>query len=64
MTNKQIIEYCKTGVFHPGFAWFQCKELDKFAVRRLPLDTAEKLLALSELKMNKIPLDGNELLIK
>jgi hypothetical protein len=62
--DKQIIEDYKSAIFHPGFAVFYCKELDKHAVRRLPLDSAEKDLVISEFQKNKVPPDGYAISIK
>jgi hypothetical protein len=57
MTKKQIIEDYESGIFHPGFAGFYCKELDKHVVRRLPLKEEEKEIVLSAFKEDNVPPD-------
>jgi UDP-galactopyranose mutase len=58
MTNKQILEDYKEGILHPGFAAFDCKELDKHIIRKLPVKNEEKQVVLSEFEKNGLPPDG------
>jgi hypothetical protein len=64
ITNKQIIEHGKSGFFHPGFAVFYCRELDKHIFDSFPFDITEKDLVLLEFKKNSVPPAGYVISIK
>jgi hypothetical protein len=56
MNNKQILEYYKERILHPGFAVFYCKELEKHLIRRLSVKDEEKQVILSEFEKNGVQL--------
>jgi hypothetical protein len=64
MTNKQIIEDYKSGIFYRDFVVFYCKKLDEHVIPRLPLNDAEKDTVLSEFQKNNEPPVGYAISIK
>jgi hypothetical protein len=64
MTNIQIIKDYKSGIFHPDFSAFYCKELDKHLACRILRDEEEKAIVLSEYKNNNVPPNGLVFVIK
>jgi hypothetical protein len=64
MSNKQIIEDDKVGIFHPGFAVLYCEELNKHVISRLCLDESENDFVLLFLTNSNIPPASYEILTK
>lgn len=64
ITNKSINEDFIYGIFHAGFAVFNCKEYEKHIERRLPVDDDENDFGLSELIKNNIHTECFSLSIK
>jgi hypothetical protein len=63
-TNKQIGEDYKNGIAHSEFSVFICKELDKYIVRRIPIDAEEREKVLRDFKEEGLPPEGYTIAIQ
>jgi hypothetical protein len=62
--NRSIIEDYKSGIFHPGFSVFYCKELDKYVVKRHLIEAEERVNVLKHMEENGTPPEGYLVSIK
>jgi aromatic ring hydroxylase len=56
--NRSIIEDYKSGIFHSGFSVFYGKELDKYVVKRQPIEAEERVKVIKHMEDNGIPPEG------
>jgi hypothetical protein len=56
--NRSIIEDYKADIFHTRFSRFHCKELDKYVVKRQPLEAEEHIKVLEHIEANGTPPEG------
>jgi hypothetical protein len=56
--NRSIIEDYEAGIFHTGFSVFHCKELDKYVVKRQPIEAEESVKVLEHMEANGTPPEG------
>jgi hypothetical protein len=53
--NRSIIDDYKAGIFHTGFSVFYCTELDKYVVKRQPIEPEERVNVLKHMEENGTP---------